>query len=93
MLTGLGDDLRRTELPNLFAHSVVPIIVGYIVAHYLSYLVEVGQLTLINLSDPFSNGSNWFGTADLAPNYGSTTTRRCSRRSRCSRSSSATCWA
>ena len=33
--------------PNLFAHSVVPIIVGYIVAHYLSYFVEVGQQTLI----------------------------------------------
>ncbi|MGB0099024.1 MAG: hypothetical protein WBP61_01960, partial [Nocardioides sp.] len=70
MLTGLGDDLRRTELPNLFAHSVVPIVVGYFVAHYLSYFVVVGQETLINLSDPFSNGSNWFGTADLDPNYG-----------------------
>ncbi len=69
MLTGLGDDLRRTELPNIFAHSVVPIIVGYIVAHYLSYLVEVGQLTFIQASDPFSNGSNWFGTADLKVSY------------------------
>ena len=28
MLTGLGDDLRRTHLPDLFAHSVVPIVVG-----------------------------------------------------------------
>ena len=65
VLTGLGDDLRRVELPNLFAHSIVPIIVGYIVAHYLSYLVEVGWLTVIYASDPFSNGSNWFGTADL----------------------------
>lgn len=65
VLTGLGDDLRRVELPNQFAHSMIPIIVGYIVAHYLSYLVEVGWLTLIYASDPFSNGSNWFGTADL----------------------------
>ena len=60
---------RRTcaarELPNLFAHSVVPIIVGYIVAHYLTYLVEVGQQTLIQASDPLSNGSNLFGTGDL----------------------------
>ncbi|HEU5036921.1 MAG TPA: hypothetical protein VFT70_07945 [Nocardioides sp.] len=69
VLTGLGDDLRRWELPNLLAHSVVPIIVGYIVAHYLSYLVEVGQLTLIQISDPFSNGSNWFGTANLSVSY------------------------
>jgi len=69
MLTGLGDDLRRRELPNLFAHSVVPIVVGYIFAHYLSYLVEVGQLTLIQASDPFSDGSNWFGTANLTVSY------------------------
>ncbi len=69
VLTGLGDDLRRTELPNLLAHSVVPIIVGYIVAHYLRYLVEVGQLTLVQASDPFSDGSNYLGTADLAPWY------------------------
>ena len=69
VLTGLGDDLRRRDLPNLFAHSVVPIVVGYIVAHYLSYLVEVGQLTLIQASDPLSNGSNWFGTGDLTVSY------------------------
>jgi hypothetical protein len=69
VLTGLGDDLRHRELPNLFAHSVVPIIAGYITAHYLSYLVEVGQLTVIQASDPFSTGANWFGTADLTVNY------------------------
>jgi hypothetical protein len=69
MLTGLGDDLQRTQLPNLFAHSVVPIVVGYVVAHYLSYLIEVGQLTLIQLSDPLSNGSNLLGTGNLDVNY------------------------
>jgi len=69
MLTGLGDDLQRKQLPDLFAHSVVPIVVGYVIAHYLSYLVEVGQLTLVQLSDPFSNGSNLLGTANLDVNY------------------------
>lgn len=69
MLTGLGDDLQRRQLPDLFAHSVVPIVIGYVVAHYLSYLIEVGQLTLIQLSDPFSDGSNYLGTADLDVNY------------------------
>ncbi len=69
MLTGLGDDLHRRELPNLFAHSVVPIVVGYVVAHYLSYFVEVGQLTLIQLSDPLSNGSNLLGTGNWEVNY------------------------
>jgi hypothetical protein len=69
VLTGLGDDLKRTELPDQLAHSVVPIIIGYIVAHYLSYLIEVGQLTLIQLSDPFSNGSNYLGTGNLQVSY------------------------
>lgn len=59
----------RTALPNMFAHSIVPIIVGYIVAHYLTYFVEVGQLTLILASDPFGNGANLLGTADLQVNY------------------------
>lgn len=67
--TGVGPDTRRKDLPGLFAHSLVPIIVGYIAAHYLSYLVEYGQTTVIQMSDPLSRGDNWFGTADLAVNY------------------------
>ena len=69
MLTGVGPEQSRWALPDLFAHSVVPIIVGYIVAHYLSYLVEVGQQTLILMSDPMSNGSNLLGTGDWSVNY------------------------
>ncbi|GAA4362897.1 hypothetical protein [Nocardioides caricicola] len=69
VLTGLGEDLRRRDLPNLFAHSVVPIVAGYVVAHYLSYLLQVGQVTLIQLSDPFSNGSNFLGTANWEISY------------------------
>ncbi len=67
--TGVGEHLDRRSLPDAFAHSVVPIIVGYIVAHYLTYLLEVGQSTLIYVSDPLSNGSNLFGTADWSVNY------------------------
>lgn len=62
-------DVRRSALPDLFAHSVVPIIVGYIVAHYLSYLVETGQQTLVQLSDPMNTGANLLGTADWEPTY------------------------
>jgi hypothetical protein len=69
MTTGVGDGVRRTTLPDLFAHSVVPIIVGYIVAHYLTYLVEYGQATIMQLSDPLSRGDNLLGTADLTVNY------------------------
>ena len=69
MLTGVGEGTDRKSLPGLFAHSVVPIIVGYIVAHYLSYFVEVGQQTLILLSDPLGRGDNLLGTADWQVSY------------------------
>jgi hypothetical protein len=67
--TGVGPGLRRRALPDLYAHSVVPIIVGYIVAHYLSYFVEIGTQTLIQASDPLSNGSNLLGTGGLSVPY------------------------
>lgn len=69
MATGVTSDTPRRALPDLFAHSVVPIIVGYIVAHYLSYFVEYGQQTVIQLSDPFSRGDDYLGTADLQVSY------------------------
>jgi hypothetical protein len=69
MLTGVDEGTDRRELPALFAHSVVPIIVGYIIAHYLSYFVEVGQQTLVLLSDPLARGDNLLGTADWEVNY------------------------
>ena len=61
--------VRRSALPDLLAHSVIPIIVGYITAHYLSYLVEQGQTTVIQLSDPMVRGDNLLGTADWSVNY------------------------
>ncbi len=69
MATGVTSGTPRRALPDLFAHSVVPIIVGYIVAHYLTYFVEYGQRTLVQLSDPFSRGDDFLGTADLQINY------------------------
>lgn len=69
MATGVSGETPRRALPDLFAHSVVPIIGGYIVAHYLTYFVEYGQQTLIQLSDPFSRGDDYLGTADLQINY------------------------
>lgn len=72
MATGVDDsryDVRRSALPDMFAHSVVPIIVGYITAHYLTYFVESGQQTLIQLSDPMASGANLLGTADWQVSY------------------------
>ena len=69
MATGVTSDTPRRALPDLFAHSVVPIVVGYVVAHYLTYFVEYGQQTLIQLSNPFSRDDDFLGTADLQVNY------------------------
>ncbi len=69
MTTGVGPGTRRRDLPDKFAHSIVPIIVGYIIAHYLTYFVEYGQQTLVQASDPLGRGSDWLGTADLTVNY------------------------
>ena len=61
--------VRRSALPGLLAHSVIPIIVGYMTAHYLSYLIEQGQATIIQLSDPMVRGDNLLGTANFDVQY------------------------
>jgi hypothetical protein len=65
--TGVEAGTPRARLPGLFAHSVVPIIVGYFVAHYLNYFVDIGWQTLSQASDPLGTGADLLGTADLAP--------------------------
>lgn len=69
MATGVGPTIARSSLPARFAHSLVPIVVGYVIAHYATYLIMVGQSTLIQMSDPLSDGSNLFGTAGWSVNY------------------------
>ena len=56
---------RDRRYRRLMAASVVPIVVGYAVAHYATLLVVEGQRTVIGLSDPLGRGWNVFGTADL----------------------------
>ena len=51
----------------LFVPSLVPIAVGYNVAHNLSYLLVQGQTIAALASDPFGFGWNLFGTARLQP--------------------------
>jgi hypothetical protein len=65
---GLGH-IERRRLPRTFAHSVVPIIVGYFVAHYLTLFYETGQQTLAQLSDPLGTGADILGTADMGVSF------------------------
>lgn len=64
LAAGRLGDAPRTAVPARFAHSVVPIALGYAIAHYYSLLVLEGQRTVIHLSDPLGTGANWLGTAD-----------------------------
>jgi hypothetical protein len=58
-----------SAMPGVFAHSVVPIAVGYTVAHYFSLLLLDGQTALILASDPFASGADYLGTALWDVNY------------------------
>jgi hypothetical protein len=60
---------QRRALPGEMAHSLIPIVVGYIFAHYLSYLVERGQQAVFALADPFGRGWNLLGLAHLHVAY------------------------
>lgn len=59
--TGGLDREKRRQLPGQLAHSLIPIVVGYIFAHYLSYLVERGQETIVRLADPLGRGWHLLG--------------------------------
>ena len=77
--------VRRSALPAMLAHSVIPIIVGYITAHYLSYLRRAGS----EHPDPAQRPDGARATTCSAPatcrsTTGSRSTRRCSRSSRSS---------
>jgi hypothetical protein len=56
---------RPRDLPLIMAGSLVPIVIGYVVAHYFTLLVVEGQRTALGLSDPLGLGWNVFGTAEL----------------------------
>jgi hypothetical protein len=60
---------RRRELPGLTAHSLIPIVIGYVFAHYLSNLVEHGQQTIILLADLLDRGWNLLGLGDADVAY------------------------
>jgi hypothetical protein len=59
------------RLGRLFAHTLIPIALAYIVAHYFSLFVyqEQAQFSYL-LSDPLGDGSDLFGTASHGVDYG-----------------------
>jgi hypothetical protein len=65
---GRYGDRRAQDYPRLMAGSLVPIVIGYAVAHYATLLIVEGQRTAINFSDPLGRGWNVFGSAEMGVN-------------------------
>jgi hypothetical protein len=65
----IGGDLDTVQLRRAFVHSLVPIAMVYVAAHYLTFLLFEGQAIRYLASDPFSQGWDLFGTASAAIDY------------------------
>ena len=65
----VGRDHTTDELSRLFAHSLIPIALAYVVAHYFSLLAYQGQAIAYLASDPLGNGSNLLGTSSATIDY------------------------
>lgn len=59
-----------STLAGLFAHTLVPIAVAYVGAHYSSFLLTQGQAIVPLASDPLGRGWNLFGGANRLVDYG-----------------------
>ncbi|HWD83723.1 MAG TPA: hypothetical protein VG497_32710 [Kribbella sp.] len=63
------DAIGAGGLPGAFVHSLVPIAIGYAVAHYFSFAMFQGQDGLLLASDPFGRGWDLFGTRGARIDY------------------------
>jgi len=63
------DEVDLRTQADRWAPTLVPIALGYTIAHYFSLLVFEGQSFLALLSDPFGEGWDLFGTADRTVDY------------------------
>ena len=66
----LAPALSAERLRRGFVHSLVPIALVYVAAHYLTFLLFEGQGIAYLLSDPLGRGWDLFGTASAAVDYG-----------------------
>jgi hypothetical protein len=58
-----GARLSPLDMARSFAFTLVPIAIGYHLAHYLTFLLIQGQYIVPLVSDPFGFGWNLFGTS------------------------------
>jgi hypothetical protein len=60
----VGGGFGTGRLARAFVHSLVPIALAYVAAHYFTLLLFQGQGIGFLASDPLGDGSDVFGTAD-----------------------------
>jgi hypothetical protein len=65
----VGGGFTAGQLANAFVHSLVPIALAYVAAHYFTLLLFQGQALAYLISDPLGDGSDIFGTADNQIDY------------------------
>jgi hypothetical protein len=66
----VGGGLSARRLSRSFVHSLVPIALAYVAAHYMTLLLFQGQAMAYLISDPLGDGSDLFGTAGSQIDYG-----------------------
>jgi hypothetical protein len=67
VIVGAALAVSRLVGVSATAAGLLPIAVGYLVAHYLTYLLIDGQRIVIAVSDPLQQGWDLFGTAFHVP--------------------------
>jgi hypothetical protein len=68
LLSGLVVLVARDVGLAAMGAGLVPVAVGYLVAHYLTWLLVEGQRIVVAASDPLQQGWDLFGTARWEPN-------------------------
>jgi hypothetical protein len=68
-MRSIGDHPSTRTLGRAFVHSLIPIALAYVVAHYFSLFAYQSQAMAFLVSDPLGHGTNLFGTASASINY------------------------
>jgi hypothetical protein len=66
----VGGGFNATELGRKFVHSLVPIALAYVAAHYMTQLLFQSQAMAYLASDPLGHGWNLFGGRDSGIDFG-----------------------
>jgi len=70
LVVGLAVGVSRLVGVGPLVAGLIPIAIGYLIAHYLTFLLFDGQRIVIALNDPLGLGWNLFGASQFEPATG-----------------------